>query len=291
MSPNQTLVPTGFVRDYLERQRKACVDNSDYGKWQRRYARWLADCLNWQNSDVLDVGCGCGPIVAGLVEADVWAIGVDVSEQAIHLGRKRWRSGEWRQESAAGDSIPFTTEPALLVGDAVNLHQFWDEQFQGLHTHHCAQYWRSDLVCSTFAEFWRLAQPDALYFCVLETSESLARGGRKSPSEYPRDQCIRPLGWWHEQLAKAGWELCTEDYRMRLTDHKGSYLHEYDWDWWVARKVSRYEITRGHFITGIGKETAYQCERKEFRSCQRHGRLISQDIRISLTHNGIASRI
>ncbi len=43
----------------------------------------------------------------------------------------------------------------------------------------------------------------------------------------------------------------------------------------------------GDFITGVGKETAYQSERKEFRSCQPHERVNSQDIRISLTHNGI----
>lgn len=63
------------------------------------------------------------------------------------------------------------------------------------------------------------------------------RLGRALEREDPTHIGIRPLSWWHAQLAANGWELCGSHIEHRLRSHPESYLTQYDWDWFVARAV------------------------------------------------------
>ena len=237
------LTTTTFGREYFEQHLREGLDYSNYGDWQRKYGRWLVDVLNWHGQPVLDVGCCCGNMVAGLAESGAISAGIDPNEFAIQLGRQKWSSGEWTNGLTGGAALPFSDNPPLSIGDAVNLHQFADEHFSGLHSHQTAEHWKPELVPHILREIGRVSKPGALFFCTLDTQELADRTGRDLQREDPTHVCIRPMKWWREQLADAGWEICTEEFRTPLLAHGWSFLRDYDWDWWIARKVPTYDVT------------------------------------------------
>lgn len=243
MTDWQGLTATSFGREYFEQHLQEGLDYSSYGDWHRKYGRWLIDVLQWRDQPVLDAGCCCGAMVAGFAESGAIASGIDPNEFAIQLGRRKWSSGEWCLSLSGQGPLPFAAEPPLWTGDAVNMHHFPDELFTGIHSHQTAEHWKPELVPHILRELWRVSKPGALFFCVLDTQELADRTGRDLEREDPTHQCIRPLRWWRDQLEAAGWVICTEDYRHSLLDHGWSYLRDYDWDWWVARKVPLYEVT------------------------------------------------
>jgi ADP-heptose:LPS heptosyltransferase/SAM-dependent methyltransferase len=214
------LSATAFDQRYYEEHRLAGLDYLAFGDWQRQYGRWLVECLGWQGQRVLEVGCACGAVLRGLGEAGAVVQGVDVNEHMIRLGRQHWPD----------------MEHLLLVCDAVNLHLFEEASWDGLHSAQVAEHWRPELVPFILRELARVTRPGGLFFCCLDTEELFARQGRSLESEDPTHVCIRPLGWWHEQLKEAGWQVCTAEFEGRLRGHRDSFLKRYDWDWFVARR-------------------------------------------------------
>lgn len=212
---------TSYDDTYYLEHREAGVDYLVFGQWQQEYGRWLVESLELKAKRLLDVGCACGSIFRGLAQAGAVAQGVDLSEYMIRLGRKKWPD--------MGD--------LLLVADAVNLHCFKDCQWDALHCAQVAEHWKPELVLHILRELRRVTMPEGLFFCTLDTEELVQRQGRKAEQEDPTHLCIRPMAWWHEQLALAGWQVCTEQYADRLRGHKESFLRRYDWDWFVAKKV------------------------------------------------------
>lgn len=208
-----------FDRAYYEEHRQAGLDYLGYGDWQRTYGAWLADCLGWRGRAVLDVGCACGAIARGLGEAGVIVQGVDVNEDAIRLGRSKWPD----------------MRPIIHTCDAANLHLYRDGQFDGLHSAQVAEHWPDRLVPVILRELARVTRPGGLFFCALDTEELFARQGRKIENEDPTHVTIKPLSWWREQLAVAGWEA-TQTHEAAMRGHGDSFLQRYDWDWWIVRK-------------------------------------------------------
>jgi ADP-heptose:LPS heptosyltransferase/2-polyprenyl-3-methyl-5-hydroxy-6-metoxy-1,4-benzoquinol methylase len=213
---------TSFNERYYEEHRLAGLDYLGFGDWQRQYGRWLVGALGLRGRRVLDVGCACGSILRGLGEAGAVVQGVDVNEHMIRLGREQWPD----------------MAPLLHVCDAVNLHLFADGSWDAVHTAQVAEHWRPHLVPHILAELARVVVPGGLLFCCLDTEELFARQGRRPESEDPTHVCVRPRAWWHERLAEAGWQVCTGDFERTLRDHPASFLTRYDWDWFVARRVS-----------------------------------------------------
>lgn len=208
---------TSFDRAYYDEHRDAGLDYLGYGGWQQAYGRWLASAMDWRGRKVLDVGCACGAIVRGFGEAGIVTQGVDVNEHMIALGRQRW---------------PDMT-PILRVCDCVNLHLYGDGVWDGLHSAQVAEHWRPDLVPFILRELRRVTQKSGLFFCALDTTELFERQGRKMEHEDPTHVCVQPMAWWHNQLAAAGWRVVSADWESRLRQD-GSYLHSYDWDWFVG---------------------------------------------------------
>lgn len=213
---------TAYNEAYYREHQAAGLDYLNYGEWQREYGRWLAGALGWSGQRVLEVGCACGSILRGLGEAGIVVAGVDLNETMIQLGRAQWPD----------------MAPLLHVCDAVNLHLFADQSWNGIHTSQVAEHWKPVLVPHILAEFQRVVTPGGLLFCALDTEELFARQGRRVEDEDPTHICVKPLAWWHERLEEAGWELCTAEYEARLRDHPESFLGRYDWDWFVARRRS-----------------------------------------------------
>ncbi|NOX54885.1 MAG: methyltransferase domain-containing protein, partial [Planctomycetes bacterium] len=203
-------------RYYREQKEKGC-DYAAYGDWQRRYGRWLVDCLEWRGKRVLDVGCACGMIARGLAEAGAEVTGVDCSEELIRIGRERTPS----------------LAHALFIADAANLHYWDDDSFDCIHLHHVAQCWNPSLVPLILQELRRVTVSGGLLFCVID-AESVRDGQDDPKASRGGVRCVRPRSWWTEQLAAAGWKLCSDRYEHSLRNHELSFLGEYEWFWLVA---------------------------------------------------------
>jgi len=210
---------TAYAEQYYREHQQAGLDYLGHGEWQLRYGRWLTEALAWRKKRVLDVGCACGSIVRGFGEGGVVVQGVDLCEHMIQLGRTQWP-----------DMVPL-----LHVCDAVNLHLFADGIWDGLHSAQVAEHWKPELVPFILRELRRVTSPGGLFFCALDTQELFARQGRHLEHEDPTHVCIRPLAWWHDQLAACGWQVVSDDVRPALQGHAESFLSQYDWDWFVAR--------------------------------------------------------
>jgi len=211
---------TAYDANYYTEHRDAGLDYLGFGGWQQNYGRWLASSLNWTGKKVLDVGCACGAIVRGFGEAGIVTQGVDVNEHMIGLGRQKW-------PDMAG---------LLRVCDCVNLHLYGDGVWDGLHSAQVAEHWRPDLVPLILRELRRVTRPGGLFFCALDTTELFARQGRNMENEDPTHVCVKPMAWWHELLPQCGWRVVTQEHDAALRGD-GSYLHSYDWDFFVAEAI------------------------------------------------------
>ena len=207
-------------RYYLE-HKLAGLDYLNYGEWQQQYGQWFVESLGLQGKKVLDVGCACGSVLRGLGEAGAVVQGVDLNEHMIQLARAKW---------------PDMT-PLLHVCDSVNLHLYGDSVWDAIHTAQVAEHWKPALVPHILEELQRVVRRGGLLFCALDTEELMARQKRNAEHEDPTHLCIRPIAWWHEQLQAAGWQVCTAEFDPPLRNHPRSFLKQYDWDWFMARKV------------------------------------------------------
>ncbi|HEV3345313.1 MAG TPA: glycosyltransferase family 9 protein [Pirellulales bacterium] len=216
------LSATGYDEKYYLEHKFAGLDYLGFGGWQQEYGRWLVESLDLKGKRLLDVGCACGSIMRGLGLAGAIVQGVDLCEAMIRRGREEWPD----------------MAPLLNICDAVNLHRFADASWEAIHTAQVAEHWRPDLVPFIFRELARVTIPGGLMFCALDTEELFARQGRVMENEDPTHICIRPINWWHEQLTANGWQLCTADHEERLRAHPETFLTRYDWDWFIARRIT-----------------------------------------------------
>jgi SAM-dependent methyltransferase len=214
------LTSTLYNRQYYEEHRRTGLDYLTYGDWQRDYGRWFMESLNLRGRRVLDVGCACGSILRGLIEAGADAEGIDLSDYMIELGRRKWPDLSRR----------------LHVADAADLSRFAKNRWDAIHSSQVAEHWLPDAVPTILKELARITVPQGVFFCALDTEELFARQGRTPDTEDPTHICIRPRAWWIEQLAQAGWQDATAEFEPVLRSHPLSYLRRYDWDWWVGKK-------------------------------------------------------
>jgi ubiquinone/menaquinone biosynthesis C-methylase UbiE len=216
------LSATGYGERYYHEHKLAGLDYLEFGDWQLQYGRWFVESLGLQGKRVLDVGCGCGAVLRGLGQAGAVVQGVEINEYMVQLGRTKW-------PDMAG---------LLFVCDAVNLHLFEDNSWDAVHTVQVAEHWKPELVPHILRELARVTVAGGLLYCCLDTEELFARQGRRMEGEDPTHVCIRPMAWWHEQLHAAGWQICSGAFEQCLRDHLESFVKRYDWDWFIARKVS-----------------------------------------------------
>lgn len=221
----ELLQSTAFAADYYEEHKMSGLDYLGFGDWQRQYGRWFVESLGLYHKAVLDVGCACGSIVRGLGEAGAFVQGVDCGEFLIQKGRQKW---------------PDMT-PIIHTCDALNLHLYKDASWDCIHSAQVAEHWKPHQVAMVLAELNRVTRPGGLFFCCLDTKELFARQNRTMETEDKTHYCIKPMAWWYERLQAAGWEVCTDQFRLALSTHELSFLARYDWDWFVARKVREAE--------------------------------------------------
>jgi SAM-dependent methyltransferase len=214
------LTSTAYDAKYYHEHMTAGLDYLGHGDWQRDYGRWVVESLSFQGKKMLDVGCACGSILRGLGEAGAIVHGVDISEYMVNLGRRKWP-----------DMIPI-----IHVCDAVNLHIYGNDTWDGVHSAQVAEHWKPELVPFILRELARVTKPNGVFFCNLDTLECMERQNRDMRKEDPTHVCIRPVAWWHETLEANGWRVATSEFASALTDHPNSFLRRYDWGWFVARR-------------------------------------------------------
>jgi 2-polyprenyl-3-methyl-5-hydroxy-6-metoxy-1,4-benzoquinol methylase/ADP-heptose:LPS heptosyltransferase len=212
-----------YDEDYYWEHKNLGLDYAEYGEWQCLYGHWIAAALNWRGQKILDVGCACGALTKALTENGCSATGCDLNEYCIQLGREKW------------PSLP------LVICDALNLHLFADQTFDGVHLMQTLEHIRPEHVPFVLTELNRVCKPASLLFSVHDTTELFGRQNRDGHREDPTHVCIRPRHWWTRILEASGWEDCGQDYRNKLLLHPLSYLPKYDWDWFVFRKTRHFD--------------------------------------------------
>jgi SAM-dependent methyltransferase len=215
---NQRTV-TGYGRDYYNRQKARGLDLLAYGAWQERYGWWLVESLGLDGRRVLDVGCACGSTLRGLLRAGADMDGIDCSEFLVEQGRRQWP--ELRDR--------------LYVGNAIDLNFIADGTYDWLHSCVVAEHWKPELLPYILAELRRVLKPGGRFFCAYESDAGRTPNGR-NPSAEPAPACLKSTGWWEDQLRQAGWQLDSSEWGARLREHAESYLRDYPWAWFVARK-------------------------------------------------------
>ena len=206
-----------YGQPYYDEHRRWGCDYLVYGTWQQRYGKWLAESLAWQGQRVLDVGCACGALTRGLLQAGADARGCDLSEWAIGAGRRAWPEMAER----------------LQVCDAVNLHGIDTESFDAIHSQQSAEHWRPDLVPSVLRELLRVTRHGGLFLCFLDTSERGVRDGFDDPTH----TCLQPLAWWESQAQAAGWTICTAAVKERLMHHPLEMQSQNGWSFFAGSKL------------------------------------------------------
>lgn len=167
------------------------LDYAVYGDWQRDYGRWLVDALQWQGRTILDLGCACGSVARGILDAGARHVcGVDLCEPMIVRGRDVHRDAHLLR---------------LDVCDGVNLHLFNDGDFDGIHSAQVAEHWRPEHVPLILRELRRVAKRGAMLYLALDTAELFHRQGRPGPNEDPTHICVRSVRWWVISLKQTRW--------------------------------------------------------------------------------------
>jgi SAM-dependent methyltransferase len=219
MAAADLLTTTSFGEAYYHQHKEAGLDYLAHGEWQITYGRWFVEALGLRGRTLLDVGCACGSIAAGLAKAGALVSGCDANEHMIRLGRERWLANQ------------------LFVCDATNLHYWRDRTFNTIHSAQVFEHFKPDLVPHILDELWRVTQDGGILFAALDTVEMYARQVRNLAREDATHICVKPMAWWHQQLASAGWALAP-DLLERLRLHPESYFAHYDWDAFCCRKTT-----------------------------------------------------
>jgi ubiquinone/menaquinone biosynthesis C-methylase UbiE len=214
-----------FDERFYTEHAKWGIDFAVYGQWQQQYGRWIVDALQLQGKRVLDVGCACGSIALGLLEAGADVTGVDLSEYMIQLGRERFPALRTR----------------LHICDAVNLHIVNDESFDFIHIQQVAEHWQPLLVIPTLHELYRVTVPGGLLLSFHATLEEYIRRGRiQSMSQRwehddPTHVSLREADYWTKMLFQTRWAVAPA-LRGQLENHPLSMLEKEQWDYEIARR-------------------------------------------------------
>jgi ubiquinone/menaquinone biosynthesis C-methylase UbiE len=220
---NPKLTTTSFHIDYYEEHRRLGLDYLGHGDWQVFYGKWLVESLGLKGKTVLDVGCACGSIAAGLAKAGSFVSGCDVNEHMIQLGRERWLAEQ------------------LKVCDAVNLHYWRDNTFDFIHSAQVFEHFNPELVPFILKEINRVTKLGGVMFVSLDTIELYERQNRKVEDEDPTHTCVKSMSWWKERLAATGW-VEAHDMAEAMRYHPDNYFQRYDWDWFIVRKKHEEKI-------------------------------------------------
>lgn len=216
--PMNSLQARGYNREYYEEHRALGLNYANYGNWQEEYGRWLVAALGWSGKRILDVGCACGAIGRGLLQAGAAEVqGVDLCEWMIDIGRRQW------------------PELKLFVCDCLNLHLFADEGFDAIHCSQVAEHWKAEHVPIIWKELLRVLKRGCVSWFCFDTSERRERAESKGEwgalGDDPTHSSLQPLAWWRQSARAAGWIDLTDTYHDELLRDPSTFLNRYDWGW------------------------------------------------------------
>lgn len=198
-----------FDANYYESNKQKGLDFLAYGDWQKIYGKWIVESLELKAKNILDVGCSCGANAAGMAMAGAYVSGIDLSQHMINLGRQKW------------ENFP------LYVCDAANIHLWYDNTFDLVHSLQVWEYFRPDQIPIILKELYRVGRK--YLFSVLDTKDLYKRHNRTNFDNLN----LQTLDWWKEQVVDAGWQLVGSTI---LEQHQLGYFKKYNWDYILAIK-------------------------------------------------------
>ncbi|HEY1065856.1 MAG TPA: methyltransferase domain-containing protein, partial [Pirellulales bacterium] len=187
------------------------------------YGRWIVPALALAGRRVLDVGAGCGAIVQAFGRAGAVVQGVECQEAWVERGQARWPD----------------MAPLLHAADPTNLPFFADASWDAIHAGQFTDPLPFALVPAVLAEFRRLVVDGGRLFLRVDVRDGRAASGVRSSAARPAPNDVPTLAWWREQLKAAGWEDVSSDWSSRLVSAPLSFLSQYDWNWFVARRATQ----------------------------------------------------
>jgi len=185
------------------------VDYRSYGAWQTAYAEFLDHVLGIAGRRLLDVGSACGAQVKGFLERGADAVGVEPDTwMATHpvVGLEPGRLLNARPEEAGLDPESFDLAHSSQVLEHV--------PEEGLEDH--------------LAAIHGAPKPGSLFFAALAIDTT--PGAREDATHVT----LRPLSWWRDRIAAAGFEDVSTDFRK--TVEAEPLQREYHWTWMIWRK-------------------------------------------------------
>jgi ubiquinone/menaquinone biosynthesis C-methylase UbiE len=218
MKDSRLLTATAYDQSYYDQHKAAGLDYLDFGTWHSDYGEWLVESFGIKGRHVLDIGGACGSIAWGIRGAGCHVQMIELNEYMATLGRAKYRG------------MP------IYVCDSCNMHYFADATFDFLRSNQVFEHFRPELVPFILRECRRVLRPGGLMFAAFDSAEQYKQQGRNPQTEDKTHLCVKPIAFWHDQLAEAGFEDVRIDYEPRMRGHPKSFLIRYEWPFIAVRK-------------------------------------------------------
>jgi SAM-dependent methyltransferase len=180
----------------------AYAADNDVGAYNAHYERPATIALlgSVEGLDVLELGCGAGPLTAWLVEHGATVTGVDVSPAMVELARERLGGRARLLVADIADPLTFAPDESVdLVVASLVLH-YLEDWVPVLREVRRVLRPGGAVVCSTHHPTMDRGHTPDDYFAVAQVTETWEKGGRGHEVTFWR----RPLTAMADAIATAG---------------------------------------------------------------------------------------
>jgi len=208
-----------FGAQYYEWHRDIGMDYLSHGCWQDSLALMLWDAMQQEDYEhplALEIGCACGALVKSLKSVFRNAIGVDISEHMISLGRQKFGLSDKELIAGSASNIDIPSGCASLVCSFVVLEHI-----------------PPDEIDAVLRECHRVLVPGGrLFLCI----EAIKRGETlESHMHDPTHYNMQPMLYWGKKFQELGWVFDVESYdRYARSQH--TFFQQYRWSTWTLLK-------------------------------------------------------
>ncbi len=220
------------IRDYLQEdywesghdKKVSGYQNSHINWWWvNRWMQCFTSVFTVRDKKVLDLGCGYGSMVAGLVTWGADAYGIDLSDYAIEKGKKE------------ADYL----ENRIFQGSIHDLSRFEDNSFDLIYSNQVFEHLPEDYVEQLIREMMRVCRPGAkLWLAFVISEEENGVRGENDPDMTHIN--IHSMDWWRRRFFAAGFIEKIQINRAIAKSKTGydhySFFDYYKWDSIVLEK-------------------------------------------------------
>lgn len=184
------------IRDYLQEDYWESGHDKKVSGYQNSYINWwwvnrwmqcFTSVFTVRDKKVLDLGCGYGSMVAGLVTWGADAYGIDISDYAIEKGKKE------------ADYL----RNRIFQGSIHDLSRFEDNSFDLIYSNQVFEHLPEAYVEQLISEMMRVCRPGAkLWLAFVISEEENGTRGEDDPDMTHIN--IHSMDWWRRRFFAAG---------------------------------------------------------------------------------------